>query len=150
MPLPHRLIRIVRAGHLYLGVFTAPMLLFLAFTGGLQTFGLHEASRGSDYTPPAWLAAVAQLHKKQTLVVAPKRPRPASVEARAPAPGTTHAPVVRRNPLPMKLFFGVVALGLFASVCSGLYMAWCFGRRRRLLGAALLGGIALPLLLLLV
>src|SRR5574337_955740 len=58
------------------GVFTAPMLLFLAVSGGLQTFGLHEASRGSSYAPPAWLASMAQLHKKQTLEVPVRRPRP--------------------------------------------------------------------------
>ena len=61
MPSSHRLIRFVRSCHLYLGVFTAPMLLFLAVSGGLQTFGLHEASRGSSYAPPAWLASMAQL-----------------------------------------------------------------------------------------
>jgi hypothetical protein len=145
MPLPHRLIRFVRAGHLYLGVFTAPMLLFLAVSGGLQIFGLHEARRGSHEAPPAWLASMAQLHKKQTLEVSVRRPRPADA---TPAP--VHAvPTARRNPLPMKIFFAVVALGLFVSVCSGLYMAWRFGRRARLFGAVLLGGIAVPLLLLL-
>ena len=55
--------------HLYLGVFIAPMLLFFAITGGLQTFGLHEGGRGSSYKPPAWLATMAQLHKKQTVVM---------------------------------------------------------------------------------
>lgn len=158
MPLPHHLLKLIRTIHLYLGVFTAPMLLFLAFTGGVQTFGLHEASRGSSYAPPAWLASMAQLHKKQTLVVVPKRPRPAATAAStAPTPAVKTsndaAPAARsarRNPLPMKIFFAVVALGLFTSVLSGLYMAWRFSRRPRLFGALLFGGIALPLLLLLV
>jgi hypothetical protein len=88
MPSSHRLIRFVRSCHLYLGVFTAPMLLFLAVSGGLQTFGLHEASRGSSYAPPAWLASMAQLHKKQTLEVPVRRPRPATAVAEA-------APVAR-------------------------------------------------------
>lgn len=69
----HRLLRIARSIHLHLGVFSAPMLLFFAITGGLQTFGLHEASRGSSYAPPAWLASMAQLHKKQTVHVPPRR-----------------------------------------------------------------------------
>jgi hypothetical protein len=152
MPLPHRLIRFIRAGHLYLGVFTAPMLLFLAVSGGLQTFGLHEAHRGSHETPPAWLASMAQLHKKQTLEVPVRRQRPAAEAAptAAPAAPAPAAQPVRRNLLPMKIFFAVIALGLFASVCSGLYMAWRFSRRPRLFGAVLLGGIVLPLLLLLV
>ena len=151
MPLPHRLIRFVRTCHLYLGVFIAPMLLFLAVSGGLQTFGLHEAGRGSSYRPPAWLASMAQLHKKQTLEMPVRRPRPADAAPAAAAPAPAHpVPAVRRKPLPMKIFFAVVALGLFASVCSGLYMAWRFSRRPRLFGAVLLGGIAAPLLLLLV
>ncbi|MGB3269238.1 MAG: PepSY domain-containing protein [Rhodanobacter sp.] len=148
MPLPHRLIRLVRAGHLYLGVFTAPMLLFLAVSGGLQTFGLHEAGRDGSYQPSAWLASMAQLHKKQTLQVPVRRPRPTATTA----PMAVSAPAahpLRRNPLPMKVFFAVVALGLFASVCSGLYMAWRFSRRPRVFGAVLFGGIAVPLLLLL-
>jgi hypothetical protein len=150
--MPHRLIRLVRAGHLYLGVFTAPMLLFLALTGGLQTFGLHEASRGSSYAPPAWLVSMAQLHKKQTLVVPPRRVRPpAEVRAAEAVPAQVRpAPALRRSALPMKVFFGLVALGLFLSVCSGLYMAWRFTRRPRLFGAVLLGGVAVPMLLLLV
>ena len=41
MSLTHRFLRIVRTIHLYLGVFTAPMLLFFAVTGGLQTFSFH-------------------------------------------------------------------------------------------------------------
>jgi hypothetical protein len=149
MPLPHRLIRFVRTCHLYLGVFIAPMLLFLAVSGGLQTFGLHEAGRGSSYRPPAWLASMAQLHKKQTLEMPVRRPRPADAAPAAAAPARA-VPAAGRNPLPMKIFFAVVALGLFASVCSGLYMAWRFSRRPRLFGAVLLGGIAAPLLLLLI
>ena len=72
------------------------------------------------------------------------------VELLLPADVEAAAQPVRRNLLPMKIFFAVIALGLFVSVCSGLYMAWRFGRRPRLFGAVLLGGIVLPLLLLLV
>ena len=53
--------------HLYLGLLFAPSLLFFAFTGALQTFGLHERSRdGGDYQPPAWIQELAQIHKKQS------------------------------------------------------------------------------------
>jgi outer membrane biosynthesis protein TonB len=44
-------------------------LLFFAFTGALQTFGLHETTRGSSYKPPAWAVTLGQIHKKQTTVV---------------------------------------------------------------------------------
>ncbi len=159
MSLTHRLLRIVRTIHLYLGVFTAPMLLFFALTGGLQAFGLHESSRGSSYAPPAWLVSMAQLHKKQTLAVPPRRPRPPAAQAGAPAAlgAVASAGVPRgendsgppKNLLPMKIFFALIALSLFTSVLSGLYMAWRFSRRPGLFGAVLAGGIVVPLLLLL-
>ena len=157
MPLGHRFLKTTRTIHLYLGVFTAPMLLFLAVTGGLQVFGMHEAHRGSDYRPPAWLASMAHLHKKQSLVVPPRKPRPARAEtpagdrttAAAPAPHAASDRGPAKNPLPMKIFFALVALGLLVSVLSGLYMAWRFSRRPGLFGAVLAGGIAVPVLLLL-
>ncbi|MEO6800896.1 MAG: PepSY domain-containing protein [Rhodanobacter sp.] len=159
MLLAHRLLKIARTIHLYLGVFSAPMLLFFAVTGGLQTFSLHETSGGSSYTPPAWLASMAQLHKKQTLMVSPKKRRPtpasvgepeasaatASVSAQRPASDKTPT----RNLLPMKIFFALIALGLLVSVLSGLCMAWRFSRKPGLFGSVLIGGIAVPLLLLL-
>ncbi|HEV2681715.1 MAG TPA: PepSY domain-containing protein [Rhodanobacter sp.] len=160
MPLTHRLLKITRTIHLYLGVFTAPMLLFFAITGGLQSFGLHETSRGSSYAPPAWLASVAQLHKKQTLVMSARRPPPpaATTTNVGAVPQVQAAPASlpdnagarpKKNLLPMKIFFGLVALGLFISVLSGLYMAWRYSRKPRLFGAILIAGIAAPLLLLL-
>ncbi|HEV7123497.1 MAG TPA: PepSY domain-containing protein [Rhodanobacter sp.] len=158
MPPNHRLLRFLRTTHLYLGVFTAPMLLFFAVTGGLQTFSLHETIRDSSYVPPVWLATAAQWHKKQNVVVPPAKLRlepalianpPLSTASRA----VTRANVAsqpKRNPLPMKVFFALIALGLFTSVLSGLYMAWRFSRRPGLFGAVLLGGAVSPLLLLLI
>ncbi|MEO8810851.1 MAG: PepSY domain-containing protein [Rhodanobacter sp.] len=162
MSLSHRFLRTTRTAHLYLGVFCAPMLLFFAVTGGLQTFGLHETSRGSSYVPPAWLVSAAQLHKKQTTAVPPGKrrlktgqTRPAQVAAAdsskpAAAPRAEAANQPTRNLLPMKIFFALIALGLFTSVLSGLTMAWRFTRRPVLFAAVLAGGIALPLLLWLV
>ncbi|HZX72562.1 MAG TPA: PepSY domain-containing protein, partial [Rhodanobacter sp.] len=54
-----------------------------------------------------------------------------------------------KNLLPMKIFFALIALGLLVSVLSGLFMAWRFSRRPGLFGSVLVGGIAVPLLLLL-
>ncbi|KRE89416.1 hypothetical protein ASG87_03490 [Frateuria sp. Soil773] len=167
----HRFLKFARQLHLYLGVFTAPMLLFFAVTGGLQTFSLHETTRGSSYAPPAWLASMAQLHKKQTTVVPARKLRPperaAGTEPRvarsasvAPPPGDI-APAARaatdrgdtarprKNLWPMKVFFGLVALGLLLSVLTGLYMAYRYSRKPVLVSAVLLAGILVPLLLLL-
>ena len=72
----HRLLKLARTIHLYLGLFTSPALIFFAFTGALQSVNLHETTQGSSYKPPAWLTSLAQLHKKQTTVVPVRRPRP--------------------------------------------------------------------------
>lgn len=174
MSLSHHFLRTTRTVHLYLGIFTAPMLLFFAITGGLQSFGLHESSRGSGYSPPAWLATMAQLHKKQTTMMSVRRPRPPEArvaavnpDIAAATPSPAYAPIVaqattparppaeradarpKKNLLPMKIFFGLVALGLLTSVLSGLYMAWRYSRKPRLFGTFLLAGIIVPLLLLL-
>lgn len=155
-------IRTLRTAHLYLGVFIAPMLLFFAITGGLQTFGLHERGRGSDYRPPAWLVTLAQLHKKQTIVISPRRTRPAEasrsgIEAAAAQATAAAQPAVRKvepprsgkNLWPMKIFFALVALGLLTSVLSGLYMAWRFSRKPLMFTATLSAGVIVPLVLLL-
>lgn len=174
MSLSHHFLRSIRTIHLYLGVFTAPMLLFFAITGGLQSFSLHETTRGSSYTPPAWLASMAQLHKKQTIVIPVRRQRPpeaqlaaanpgaaaiippqagASTEARATMPSNQSVERAdakpKKNLVPMKIFFGLVSLGLLISVLSGLYMAWRFSRKPRLFSVTLFAGVAVPLLLLL-
>lgn len=156
MSLSHHFLRTTRTVHLYLGIFTAPMLLFFAITGGLQSFGLHETSRGSSYAPPAWLASMAQLHKKQTTVMPLRRARPPEAPiavAKPDVPTVKPLPAGRadakpgKNLLPMKIFFGLVALGLLTSVSSGLYMAWRYSRKPRLFGAVLFAGISVPLLL---
>ena len=65
----HVFLKNIRLIHLYFGVFITPALIFFAVTGALQTFSLHETTRGSSYKPPAWIATLAQVHKKQTTVV---------------------------------------------------------------------------------
>lgn len=110
MPAAHRILKVFRSLHLYFGVFTAPALLFFAFTGALQSVPLHEATRDSPYKPPAWVVAIAHLHKKQTPDVAAKPSRPGSAVAAAgagPAPAGVYArgpsPAPRkRNLVPMK------------------------------------------------
>ena len=76
MSTSHATLKLFRKIHLYIGVFIAPALLFFAFTGALQTFNLHEAHAGSDYKPPAWIATLAQIHKKRTTVIPPRKNRP--------------------------------------------------------------------------
>lgn len=160
MATPHRVLKTLRTLHLYLGVFAAPALLFFAFTGGLQTLGLHEASRSGDYKPPAWLVSLAHLHKKQSLEVpAPRPPPQARVALRDAQPRAQAIPGVnarsnaaprRHDPWPMKGFFVLVALSLLLSTLTGVYMGWRHTRHRRRYAAVLAAGILVPALLLLI
>jgi hypothetical protein len=158
MATSHRLSRTLRTLHLYLGVFTAPALLFFAFTGALQTLDLHEPSRTSDYKPPAWLVSLSHLHKKASLEVPTRRAPPgafpdatagshgnaASRTAARPRP----APILH-NTWPMKIFFELVALSLAISAITGVYMALRVTRHRRRYGLVLAAGVVVPILLLL-
>lgn len=153
MAAPHRRLKVFRTLHLYLGVFTAPALLFFAFTGALQSVDLHEAARGSDYKPPAWLASMAHMHKKQSFEAPAKRAPPKA----SSAPATSDAPTQidakpsapNRKPWPMKAFFVLVALSLLLSTLTGVYMGWRCTRHRRRYGAILAAGIIVPALLML-
>ncbi len=146
-------LKAIRLTHLYSGVFLAPAILFFAITGGLQMFSLHETTRGSSYVPPAILVHLAQLHKKATLTVSQRKPAPAPAPA---APGLPPAAKPNAAPqppqpsyLPMKIFFGLVALGLVVSTLTGLVMSWIYTRNKPLIAGAFLAGIVVPIVLLL-
>lgn len=156
----HAFLRITRLIHLYLGVFTAPALLFFAFTGALQTFSLHETTRGSSYQPPAWALTLAQIHKKQTPVIPtrkqPPAPAPEGRDGRNHVAATDTAPrnpegvpeARKHHPLPMKVFFLVVAISLFVSTLTGIYMAYKYMRNRTAVTVLLLLGAVIPIVLL--
>lgn len=137
-------LKLFRQIHLYFGIFISPAILFFAITGALQTFSLHETTRGSDYKPPVWLMKLGQLHKKSTLVLPVSRPQPpaaAKVDGpvksldpqaktqdslRTGVGSTSKSPAADRKPknhLPMKIFFSVVSIGLVSSTFTGIYMA---------------------------
>jgi hypothetical protein len=160
-----KILKTSRLLHLYLGVFTAPALIFFSITGGLQTFSFHETTRGSSYVPPKIFTQLAQLHKKQTLVVPAKKPQPpaqtkpedkSAIDKPASDKSTDHIPSVPRpetppaktkNLLPMKFFFLIVAISLFTSVVTGLYMSYKYVRNKKLVSACLAAGIIIPVLL---
>ena len=162
MTLSRAFLKYTRVTHLYLGVFIAPALLFVAFTGALQTFSLHETTRGSNYKPPAWAVTLAQIHKKQTSVVPvrklppPEKPSdktaaapsaPASAPpASVPSPASTPAPKPH-NTIPLKIFFLIVSIGLFVSTLSGLYMSYKYIHNKILISITLIAGIVLPVIL---
>jgi hypothetical protein len=170
----HTFLKYVRLTHLYLGVFISPALLFFAFTGALQTFSLHETTRGSSYKPPAWAVTLGQIHKKQTPIVPvrktppPERPadktpsdkhsQDAQQAAPAAAPPTTPNALPSKSPadppapkphnaMPLKIFFLFVSIGLFTSTLSGLYMSYKYIRNKPLITVILIAGIVVPVLL---
>lgn len=151
MSASHTFLKLARQLHLYIGVFIAPAVLFFAFTGGLQVFGLHETSRSSDYKPPAWLAVAGQLHKKQTDVMPVRKPRPPEAALSSSNPVKPDAPIAPvRHPLPLKIFSAFVSFGLFVSTLLGLYMAYRYTRKHLLISALLILGTVVPVVLALV
>jgi len=149
-------LKLFRTLHLYIGTFIAPALLFFAFTGALQTFSLHETTQGSTYKPPAWIATLAQIHKKQTSIIPVKKLRPADVtpqqapkhdKAQLSSPAEAPQPKPK-NHLPLKIFFLLVAIGLFTSTLTGIYMAYKYNRNKRVVTALLLAGVIVPPVLL--
>jgi hypothetical protein len=166
----------LRQVHLYVGVFTAPAILFFAFTGALQTLSLNDRSPDGSYTPPHWISVLAQIHKKQSAQLPQRRPSPPEapgaprpVKTALPAPQTPQSgadkasakPQPAAKPIPskadafqhppkpvaLKAFFLLVCVSLFASTISGAWMAWKFRRGRLVLAAVLLAGIVIPLAL---
>jgi uncharacterized iron-regulated membrane protein len=151
------LLQFFRNTHLYVGVFTAPAILFFALTGSLQTFSLHEAARDGSYKPAQWIQVLAQIHKKQTDLL-PQRKVPPSATAAGSQKKTESSPPSnpasqsqppaapsQRNPLPLRIFFLIVGLSLSASTASGLYLAWKYRRDRVVIAVLLLAGILAPL-----
>jgi hypothetical protein len=162
---PAATLRLFRKTHLYFGLFISPALLFFAFTGAVQTLSLHEAA-GSSYKPPALLAELGQIHKKQTTVMPARKPQASETAHDAgPAYGGTQADHATAQPaappqqaitlagkqkqhLPLKIFFLVVALGLLSSTLTGVYMAYRYERNKLLVTATLIAGVIAPFLLL--
>jgi hypothetical protein len=149
----HKILKVARQVHLYIGIFISPAILFFALTGALQTFSLHETTRGSDYKPPTLIVTLGQLHKKQTTTIPIRKQRPADTRPDSPKPDKPAAAPPSPEPpqkshLPMKIFFLLVAIGLFTSTLTGVYMSYKFVRNKLVVTALLLAGIVIPLLLL--
>jgi uncharacterized iron-regulated membrane protein len=157
MPTSASTLKFFRQFHRWIGLFIAPSLLFFAVSGALQTFSLHESSPGSSYKPATWILTLAQIHKNQTDVL--KKPKPVDkpaeklTKADKPAAPVSAAPVAPPVPkwkihTPLKVFFVVVALGLFCSTLTGIYMAYRYGGSKIVVTVLLLAGVVVPLVLL--
>src|ERR1700760_2588332 len=151
-----------RQCHLYLGTLFAPSIIFFAFTGSLQLFGLHESHPGDAYQAPAWVQKLGSIHKDQVLTKQHgPPPGPAGQAKNPPQAEEAHRPPQsdggRRNgergpnklTLALKWFFLATAGGLIFSTLLGIYMAFKFNRSRTLVWGMLFLGTAIPLALIL-
>jgi hypothetical protein len=141
-------LRRLRQVHQYLGLFFAPAILFFAFSGALQTFSLHENHGGGPYKPPAWIVAIASLHKDQVL----PHPEPAQAGDHADHPDHRHgppkAPEARRpSPLPLKIFVLALSIGLISTTGIGVFIGLQNRAARRGSLIALALGVVLPVVL---
>ena len=132
----------VRQLHLYLGTLFAPLIIFFALTGILQTLELHEGNG-----TPKWIEQIASVHKHQALQAGePKRPRPPQIGKAAdaePARGERGP-----SPWPLKWFVVFMSIGLTITTGLGIYMAFKTERNKAIVWGLLLAGTLLPLALL--
>ena len=147
----HFIVKTARAVHLYMGVFLTPAILFFALTGAWQTFSLQSPSKDGSYTPPHWVQQFSQLHKNAIFAVPPPKKKSdeksESKHAEEGHDGTAKKTETKRSPLPMKIFFVLVSLGLFISTLTGLYMSYRYARNKVAVSGALVAGVVVPLLL---
>jgi hypothetical protein len=142
-------LRRLRQVHQYVGMFFAPAILFFAFSGALQTFSLHENHGGGPYRPPAWIVAIASLHKDQAL---PRQRPPGAGDHAQKRERQDHGPpdapeAPRPSPLPLKIFVLALAVGLMGSTGVGVFIGLQARASRPGSLAALVLGFVLPLVL---
>lgn len=138
----------LRRLHNYLGVFFAPTIIFFAFTGALQTLGLHEHRGPGPYQPPQWIVTLASIHKDQTL----PHPHPEAERHGQPQDADAHAHEDHEEatPWPLKSFVLALSAGLIASALMGVWIALKSALTRRGSLIALALGAAAPVVLLFV
>jgi hypothetical protein len=131
----------IRQCHVYVSVFVAPSLLFFALTGALQTFRIPD-----EKAAPVVLQKLARLHKDDVFAVKPPRPRrpeggkgEKAAEKPAPAASTQR----------LKWFFSVASVAIAVTTLLGLWMALAYHKRKAVMWALLIAGIAAPVLILL-
>ncbi len=150
----------LRALHAYVGMLIAPTVLFMALTGLLQIYSLHEDHDG--YHAPAALEMLASIHKDQRQAGhhhddgddhgGPPPQGPAGAKgALPPAGGGEHRPPQAKHNMPaiwaLKTFFALMAAGLLFSTSVGIWMAMQNRLKRRTYLILLAVGTVIPLAL---
>ena len=145
----------IRRWHLYLGLLTAPSVIFFSLTGAVQLFGLHEAHDG--YQPLAIVEKLSSLHKDQVFRLGNHHAGPPaageavqSQEGRPPQPPDSEDS--KRSSLStslLKSFLLVVALSLALTSSLGIWMAFTQTRSKTAAWRLLVAGALIPIGLLL-
>jgi hypothetical protein len=120
------MLKTIRKVHLYLGIIFAPLVIFLAFSGALQTFELHDPPKDSFFKAHGWIMTLAQIHKNQR----------------------TEGPPSKRHSVTLRWFFVIASTGLMVTSALGIYMAFKYSRKHALVYLSLALGIGLPILFL--
>ncbi|HEX4068039.1 MAG TPA: PepSY domain-containing protein [Acidobacteriaceae bacterium] len=142
-------IKTLRILHRYLGLFFSPAILFFAFSGGLQVFNLHKPDKSTGYVPPSWILELAQIHKSQILGLPREKVTPAKPAEGSGDPGIEKRSVrTNKSRLPLQCFIAVMSAGLFGTTLLGIYMAFWFGAKPRLIWCMLVAGTLLPIAML--
>jgi uncharacterized iron-regulated membrane protein len=142
----------LRTLHTYLGMLIAPTVLFLAFTGLLQIYSLHEAHGG--YTPPPLIEKLSSVHKDQVFRLGSHHDTPAPKSAArpsAPKPDGEGKSAEPKGPKAamrvLKAVFAAVAVGLATSTLIGIWMGLQQPLRRRTCAILLAVGTLVPAVL---
>lgn len=137
-------IRTTRIVHRYLGLFFAPSILFFALSGAFQVLGWHQTRGGANGEPARWIAVMAQLHKKQSLVLPDPKPKkeknrtddPSAPKKQSKAPASKIA---------LKVFVLAMSVALAVTTLLGILMALLYGGDWRVASVVVLLGIVFPI-----
>ena len=149
----------IRRWHTYIGLLTAPSLIFFCLTGALQLFSLHEAH--DAYRPYPLIEKLSSVHKDQ--VWEPHHDHdhdhdegnaPPTAGEKSPANHADHDAdhgdhdeSQSAATLALKIFFLLISLGLTTSASLGVWIALTQSRQRKLCWILLISGTILPVLL---
>jgi hypothetical protein len=137
---------LIRQLHVYVSVFVAPSLIFFALTGALQTFRIPDLEAS-----PVLIQKLARVHKDDVFAAKPMRPKRAMAagHGKGTSPKAAEAkPQAERSTEALKWFFTGVSLAIAITSLFGLWMAVSYGKRKLVIWALLIVGIAAPVLIL--
>jgi hypothetical protein len=139
----------IRQWHTYIGLFTAPSVLFFALTGAAQLFNLHEAH--GSYRPPALVEKLSSVHKDQVFAFGDHHAKDSDAGAAAAAQGAPPSGDAEDgsdktdvSALILKGFFLLVALSLVVSTVFGLWMGLTQTRRNTGAWWLIIAGALIP------